>query len=606
MRILTSLGVFNFCLIIIIGCNSRESKRFRKVPASESGITFQNNLSETVDFNIFNYMYFYNGAGVAVGDVNGDDLPDIYFTSNQGSNKLYLNIGRLKFSDITEVSGAKGFDGWATGVTMADVNSDGRMDIYVSYVGGYLHFNQKNQLFINEGNKNGIPQFIDRASEYGLDLTGFSTQAAFFDYDKDGDLDMFMLNHSLHQNGTYGKVSDLRYKTHPTAGDKLMKNQNGIFTDVTNESGIYSSALGYGLGVVVSDVNLDGLPDVYVGNDFHENDYLYINNGDGTFQEKLQQSMNHTGRYTMGVDLADFNNDAFPDLMAMDMLPDNYQRLKSSAAEDPYDTYMFKLGFGYNEQYTRNVLKMNNHDGTFSEIGLFAGVSATDWSWATLFADFDLDGDKDIFISNGISRRSNDLDYINFISNDTIQKSMQGKMNERQLRYIKKMPRVKIQNFLFSNNNDSTFTNMSTDWGFQDPSYSNGAVYADLDNDGDLDLIVNNIDDAAFLYENTTLDSEGKKNDSVNFIQIKFQGVKGNVNGIGTKVFLYSKGGIQMQECMPTRGFQSSVDTRLTFGLKNGVSEIDSVVVVWNDGTFQKLNEVKTNQQIVLKQTDAS
>lgn len=590
----------------LFGCTNRVDKKFRRVPASESGITFQNNLTETVDFNIFNYMYFYNGAGVAVGDVNGDDLPDIYFTSNQEGNRLYLNQGKLKFLDITDVAGVKGFDGWATGVTMADINSDGRLDIYVSYIGDYLIFKGKNQLFINEGvNEKGVPQFVDRANEYGLDLVGFSTQASFFDCDNDGDLDMFMLNHSLHQNGTYGKANKLRYETHPTAGDKLLKNENGRFVDVTKESGIYSSVLGYGLGVVVSDVNLDGWPDIFVGNDFHENDYLYMNKGDGTFEEKLEQCMNHTSRYTMGVDFADFNNDAFPDLIAMDMLPENYQRLKASAAEDPYDTYIFKTGFGYNEQYTRNVLQVNNQDGTFSEIGLLAGVSATDWSWATLFADFDLDGNKDIFVSNGILRRSNDLDYINFISDDTIQREMKGKMSERELRYIQKMPQVKIRKFLFVNNNDSTFTDRAAEWGLSDPSYSNGAAYADLDNDGDLDLITNNIDEAAFLFENRTINSDKNNTTSSNFIQIKFEGLKSNINGIGAKVFLYSNGKIQMQECMPTRGFQSSVETKLTFGMGNA-SVIDSLLIVWNGGAFQKLKEVKTNQKLIVKESDAS
>ncbi|MCX8492405.1 MAG: VCBS repeat-containing protein [Cyclobacteriaceae bacterium] len=594
-----------FCLIVTMGCDNKD-RRFRIVPSSESGITFQNKLKESIDFNIFNYMYFYNGAGVAVGDVNGDDLPDIYFTSNQESNKLYLNAGKLKFKDVTEIAGVAGFDSWATGVTMADVNGDGKLDIYVSYVGDYLIFKGTNQLFINEGvDKEGIPLFKNRAKEYGLDLVGFSTQASFFDYDNDGDLDMFMLNHSLHQNGTYGKANTLRFQTHPTAGDKLFKNESGKFVDVTKESGIYSSALGYGLGVVVSDVNLDGWQDIYVGNDFHENDYLYINQKNGKFKESLEQSMNHTSRYTMGVDFADFNNDAFPDLIAMDMLPDDYKRLKSSVAEDPYDTYLFKTQFGYNEQYARNALQLNNQDGTFSEIALFAGVAATDWSWSTFFADFDLDGDKDIFVSNGIFRRSNDLDYVNFISNDTIQRVLNNKMNERQLHFITKMPQEKVNNFLFDNNNDSTFTNKAEEWGLNKPSYSNGATYADLDNDGDLDIVVNNIDEVAFVYENKTISAEVEKPSRVNFLQIKLVGAKSNLQGIGTKVFLYSEGRVQMQECMPTRGFQSSVDTRLTFGTGNATL-MDSLVVVWTDGSFQTLVNVKSQQQLVLRQQNAS
>lgn len=604
MHSIVKIFPFVCWLFLVLGCTQQADKRFRRVPSDESGITFRNDLRETVDFNIFNYLYFYNGAGVAVGDMNGDGLSDVFFTSNQGSNKLYLNQGNLKFTDISEIAGVAGDNGWATGVTMADVNSDGRLDIYVSYIGGYQNFKGKNKLFINEGsNDQGVPQLVDRANEYGLDLMGFSTQAAFFDYDNDGDLDMFMLNLSLHQNGTFGRAGTLRLEEHPTAGDKLFKNENGKFTDVTRESGIYSSVLGYGLGVVVSDVNLDGWLDIYVGNDFHENDYLYINQGNGTFEERLEQSMNHTSRYTMGVDLADFNNDAFPDLIAMDMLPDNYQHLKASAAEDPFDVYTFKIGFGYNEQYTRNTLQFNNQDGTFSEIGLYAGVAATDWSWATLFADFDLDGSKDIFVSNGILRRSNDLDYINFIVDDSIQIKMQDKQNEKQLRYIQKMPQLKIQNFLFVNNNDSTFTNKAAEWGLSDPSYSNGAAYADFDNDGDLDLVMNNVNDPAFLYENRTIDNAIPA--SINFLLIELDGLKPNTDGIGTKVFLFSNGKLQMQECMPTRGFQSSVDTKLTFGVGTK-PVIDSLLVVWNNGSFQKLTSVKANQKLTLKQSESS
>lgn len=589
----------------IISCNSKTDKRFRLVSSDYTGITFQNQLKETADFNIFNYMYFYNGAGVAVGDLNGDDLVDIYFTSNQGSNKLYLNRGKLKFIDITEAAQVEGSGGWGTGVTMVDINNDGLMDIYVCNVGGYLHFKERNQLFVNQGNdKSGVPHFQEMASEFGLDLMGFSTQASFFDYDNDGDLDMFLLNHSLHQNGTYGKVSSLRPKSHPTAGDKLMKNESGKYVDVTAESGIYSSALGYGLGVVTSDVNLDGWLDIYVGNDFHENDYLYINKKDGTFKEQLELSMNHTSRYTMGVDFADFNNDAYPDLIAMDMLPDNYQRLKSSMAEDPYDTYLFKAEFGYNEQYARNSLQLNNQDGTFSEIALFAGVAATDWSWSTFFADFDLDGDKDIFVSNGIFRRSNDLDYISFISNDTIQRSLNNKLSEKQLRFLEKMPQVKVKNFVFENNNDSTFTNKAVEWGMTEPSYSNGATYADLDNDGDLDIVTNNINEFAFVYENLTFTPDQEAGVYPSFLQIQFHGPPQNRYGIGTKVFVYGDKKIQMQENIPTRGFQSCVDPSLTFGF--GANRgIDSLIVVWPDNSYQKVMNVQLNRKLIINKIDA-
>ncbi|MCD9017924.1 VCBS repeat-containing protein [Parachryseolinea silvisoli] len=600
--------LFLFGLCLLAGCSSDGNKRFRQVPSGESGITFRNTLTESVEFNIFNYMYFYNGGGVATGDLNGDSLPDIYFTSNQESNKLYLNKGNLKFDDITDVAGVAGFQGWTTGVTMADVNGDGRLDIYVSNLGDYLIYKGKNQLFINEGNdENGVPVFQDRAMEYGLDLVGFSTQASFFDYDRDGDLDMFMLNHSLHQNGTFGK-SALRQVPHPLAGDKLLRNEQGHFVDVTQASGIYSSVLGYGLGVVVSDVNLDGWPDIYVGNDFHENDYLYINQGDGTFRETLEASMAHTSRYTMGVDFADFNDDGFPDLIAMDMLAEDPKILKSSQAEDTYDVYNFKINFGYNHQFSRNTLQLNNQDGTFSEMALLAGVAATDWSWSSLFADFDLDGRKDIFISNGIYRRSNDLDYINFISADTVQRKIGTEtMTEKEMVYIDKMPKIKLANYLFQNNGDSTFTNRAPEWGLEVPSYGNGAAYVDLDNDGDLDIVVNNLEDEASVYENRTLSAKPSDNavKLPGYLQFILKGRGGNTHGVGARVFVYRPGGLQVQECMPTRGYQSAVDPRITFGLGDA-ARVDSVTVVWNSGAFQTLRQVHANQRIIVEEQQAT
>jgi hypothetical protein len=595
---------FLLLTVLLLGC-AHDHKKFRLIPSHESGVTFKNTLTESVEFNIFNYMYFYNGGGVAVGDFNGDELPDIYFTANQLPNKLYLNKGNFKFDDITEYAGVQGFNGWTTGVTTADVNNDGKLDIYVSYLGDYLIYKSKNQLFINLGNdEKGIPQFADKAMECGLDLVGFSTQAAFFDYDRDGDLDMFMLNHSLHQQGTFGK-STLRNNIHALAGDKLMRNDNGHFVDVSQASGIYSSVLGYGLGVVVSDVNLDGWMDIYVGNDFHENDYLYINQGDGTFKESLERSMMHTSRYTMGVDFADFNNDAFPDLVSMDMLPEDPLVLKASAAEDNFDVYNFKLNFGYNHQVARNVLQLNNHDGTFSEIALMAGVAATDWSWSALFADVDLDGHKDILVANGILRRSNDLDYINFIEVDSIQRKLGEDLEKGELRYIEKMPKIKIPNYLYINNRDSTFTNKAMEWGLEQPSYSHGAAYADLDNDGDLDLIMNNVDDEAFLYENKIRNSKNNETtQQPHFLQVVLKGKTGNYFGIGTKIFLYDRGSLQMQECIPTRGYQSAVDYTVTFG--TSAHPVDSVVVVWNDGTFHTLINVKIDQRIILHQKNAS
>lgn len=599
-RLFLALG---FCALAVwlTGC-SDDKKKFRLVSPGESGITFKNQLQSTVDFNILNYMYFYNGAGVATGDFNGDGLPDIYFASNQEQNTMYLNKGSFKFEDITEAAGVTGFKGWATGVTTADVNGDGRLDIYVAYLGDYLIYKGKNQLFINEGNDDkGIPRFTDKAMEYGLDLTGYATQAAFFDYDKDGDLDMFMLNHSLHEEGNFGK-STARKGTHALAGDRLLRNDKGHFVDVTLESGIYNSVLGYGLGLAISDVNMDGWLDIYVGNDFHENDYLYLNKGDGTFEESLEKMMPHTSRFSMGVDIADFNNDGFPDVMSTDMLPNDPQILKSSAAEDPYDIYEYKIRYGYSPQFTRNALQLNNQDGTFSDIALQAGVSSTDWSWSVLFADFDLDGRKDILIANGIPRRPNDLDYINFMEIDSIQQRMRMGVVERDLLYIDKMPDIKVSNFLFVNNGDSTFADKAGAWGLDKPSYSNSAAYADFDQDGDLDLITNNINDEPFLYENRTIVAGGQ--DNKHYLKILLKGKSPNVNGIGAKVFLYDSGYVQMQECIPTRGFLGAVDYPLVFGVT--ASDIDSLLVVWPDGAFQKIAAVKADQALTVDQAQSA
>jgi enediyne biosynthesis protein E4 len=607
LRSSIQIGFVLLMLLFCGSCNKKtEDKKFRFVPSSHSGITFKNILKETVEFNIFNYMYFYNGAGVATGDFNGDNLPDLYFTSNQDPNQLYLNQGDLKFKDVTKEAGVEGFKGWATGVSIADVNNDGRLDIYVGYLGDYLIFKGKNQLFINEGNnEQGIPQFTDRAMEFGLDLVGFATQATFFDYDRDGDLDMFMLNHSLHENGTFGTSQKLRHGSHPLAGDKLLRNDNGYFVDVTKQSGILDNAIGYGLGVVVSDANLDGWPDVYVGNDFHENDYLYINQKNGTFKESLEQQMNHTSRYTMGVDFADFNNDLFPDLLSTDMLPADPFILKASAAEDPYDIFDFKLQYGYNYQYTRNSLQLNNQNGTFSEIGLYAGIASTDWSWSALFADVDLDGNKDIFITNGILRRSNDLDYINYVTIDSIQMSLQYNLNQKHLKIIEKMPKIKVPNYLFRNNGDSTFTNKALDWGLDKISYSHGAAYVDLDNDGDLDLVANNVEDEAFLMENLSRTKIEEAETANHYLKVRLTGKSGNQFGLGTKVIVYAGGNKQLQECQPVRGFQSTVDHRLLFGLGQQ-SIADSLWIIWPNDSLEVLYRINVNQEINVQQKNAT
>ncbi|AHM61860.1 ASPIC/UnbV domain-containing protein [Flammeovirgaceae bacterium 311] len=598
-----SLAVALVCAAgFTLACNRAPEPRFELIPAEQSGITFENRLQESVQHNIFSYLYFYNGGGVAAGDLNGDGLPDLYFTANQDENKLYLNKGSFKFEDITSQVKLQGKKGWTTGVTMADVNGDGRLDIYVSQLGDFQNIRGKNQLYINMGNNSsGVPQFEDQAKAYGLDLVGFSTQAAFFDYDGDGDLDMYMLNHSVHANGTFAK-STIRKEPHPLAGDKLLRNDGGRFTDVTAESGIYSSALGYGLGITVADINWDGYPDIYVGNDFHENDYLYLNNGDGTFTESLEKMMQHTSRYSMGNDIADINNDGLPDILSLDMLPADPVKLKASAAEDAYDVYNFKLGYGYNHQFARNTLQLNLGNGKFSEIGLQAGVAATDWSWSGLFADLDLDGYKDIYIANGIKRRSNDLDYINYVSSEAIQSRLAGNISEEDLQLTEKMPEVKIPNAAFRNRGDLSFEDVSQSWGLNQESFSNGAAYADLDGDGDLDLITNNVNQPAFVYNNLTIN--GKKADN-NYLRIRLNGEGGNRMGIGTKIIIPKNGQVLTFECFPTRGYQSAVSDDLTIGMGKD-SVVERLIVVWPDRRFQELHRLKGNGMLTLNQAEAS
>ena len=598
------LSLSAYVLFLSTACTERNNSEplFELLPASSTGVDFQNRLEETPQMNIFSYLYFYNGGGVAAGDLNGDSLPDLYFTANLESNKLYLNQGDFKFQDITETAAVEGKKGWTTGVTMADVDGDGRLDIYVSQLGDYQNIRGKNQLYINQGNNDqGIPTFKDQAADYGLDLVGFGTQAAFFDYDLDGDLDMYMLNHSTHASGTFARAT-LRQEKHPLAGDKLMRNDGGTFTDVTDSSGIYSSALGYGLGITVGDVNWDGYPDVYVGNDFHENDYLYINNQDGTFTERLEETMRHTSRFSMGNDIGDLNNDALPDIFSLDMLPSDPVMLKNSAGEDAYDVYNYKLRFGYNHQFARNSLQLNRGNNHFSEIGLLTETFATDWSWSGLIADLDLDGNKDIYVANGIKRRSNNLDYIKYVSNEAVQRRLEGDLTSADMALVEKMPVVKIPNAVFQNNGELAFKNVSQSWGLNQESFSNGATYADLDNDGDLDIITNNVDQEAFIYKNYAIDGERTDN---NFLKVTFRGEGGNTQGLGARIIIPLDSQTLVQEVYTTRGYQSAVPAELVIGLGDR-DQIDSLIVVWPDLRFEVLTDVAANTHRTLDQREAA
>lgn len=576
---------------------SSEPSLFNKLDSTATGISFTNQITENEQFNIIEYLYFYNGAGVAAGDINNDGLTDIFFSANQGENKLYLNKGNFKFEDISHKAGITGNSNWKTGVTMADINADGLLDIYVCAVGDYKGFKGKNELFINNGNGT----FSEKAREYGLDFSGFSTQASFFDYDHDGDLDMFLLTHSVHSTRSYDKAST-RNIPDAKSGDYLFRNDSEVsskdktflpkFTDVTQQSGIYQAVMGYGLGVSVADFNNDGWEDIYVSNDFHEDDYYYLNQKNGSFKEVGKEYFGHTSRFSMGSDAADLNNDGYTDLMTLDMYPEDETVEKSSAGEDPFDIYQYKLSYGYGYQYSRNCLQINQEGKYFSEAANITGLAATDWSWSCLMADYDNDGLKDIFISNGIVRRPNNLDYIKYLSGE-------GSRQLSDTDLLKLMPEGKYHNYIFKGSKSLHFEDKSFKWGFSVANIANGAAYADLDNDGDLDLITNNINEPAGIYQN-----QSQELTKHNYLTVKLKGDNLNTFGIGTKVMIKQKGDAQYQQLMPSRGFMSASEPVLHFGLGNN-PEIDSVVVIWNNQKTEVKTRVKSNSTLIFDQKNA-
>ncbi len=593
------LAYYIISIFGLLSCQQEKKETlFKVLEAEETGLHFENTLTQTTEFSVFDYMYFFNGGGVAVADFNNDGLPDIYLTANQGQNKMFLNRGNFKFEDITENAKVGGDGGWSTGVSVVDINNDGMMDLYISQVGDHKTLKTANQFFICQKIENGIPVYEDEAIAYDLDLVGFGTQAVFVDFDLDGDLDMFQLNHSIHENGTYGKRSDFDGEINEVSGDKYFRNENGKFIDATVESGIKSSVLGYGLGITVGDINNDGYPDIYIGNDFHENDYLYINQQDGTFKEVLTEQIQHTSRFSMGVDVADFNNDGLNDIISLDMLPYDNQILKSSLGEDPYDVYMFKKRFGYNDQFSRNNLQLNNGDGTFSEIALLADVYATDWSWAPLFIDFTNNGKKDLFISNGIPRRMNDIDYTNFQlgSEEQQMKTKLGIMEEEDLKIIEKMPRIKIPNKFFANNGGYSFSNIAEFINKNKDTYSNGAIYADFDNDGDLDIIVNNLEDKPLIYKNMSVEN----GQSGKALKLKLKGNAKNVDAIGARLIAFTNDGIISYEHQSVRGFQSSALTNFHVGIGDS-SSVKEIFLIWPDASYQKIDKPNYNQVDTLK-----
>jgi hypothetical protein len=570
----------------LTGCSSTPSAPalFDVLDYKQTGLNFSNQLAASSQFNLFTYMYFYNGAGVGAGDFNSDGLIDLFFASNQQQNKLYLNTGSLQFKDVTAAAAIPNDGGWSTGVSVVDINNDGLLDIYICRVGNYEVLHSRNQLLICEGiDKNGIPVYKDKAREYGLDFSGFSTQAAFFDYDNDGDVDMFLLTHSVHINSNFRPRATFAGTYDPLAGDRFYRNDGAFFTDVTRETGMNSTAIGYGLGIVVADINLDGYPDIYIGNDFHENDYLYINQRNGTFRDDIDSCMMHTSQFSMGVDVADVNNDGYSEVISMDMLPSDPYILKRSLGEDAYDLFYEKVRIGYNYQYARNNFQLNRGNGMFSEVGMFSGVHATDWSWSALWMDFNNDGFKDLFVSNGIPKRMNDIDYINYVSNQEIQgKIRANKVNETDMALVDKFPEIKIPNKFFVNTGQGVFKDDDQLIRNNKSTFSNGAIYADLDNDGDLDVVVNNINEPAILYRNNNNDKFNKR-----YVQIKLSGPEKNINALGAKVVVFAGKEVCLYEKQPVHGFLSAMEIPIHVGLER--IKPDSAFLIWPNNTCQRV-----------------
>jgi enediyne biosynthesis protein E4 len=575
--------------VVVHEAAAQQPTLFESLSPQKTGVTFKNILEETPKSNVLTYEYFYNGGGVSVGDINNDGLDDIYFTGNMRPNALYLNLGNLKFKEIAATAGVDCKGGWKTGVTMADVNGDGNLDIYVCYSGKGDPEKRRNKLFINNGNLT----FFDKSKETGLDDPGHTTHASFFDFDKDGDLDMYLLNHNVVviREFEYAKVRETR---HPYAGDKFFRNDNGRFVDISEAAGIKGSPLGFGLGITVADINKDGWPDMYVSNDYVEPDYIYINNHDGTFTDKMTEYVQHLSYFSMGCDVSDINNDGWPDIFTVDMLPEDNQRQKLLYGPENYEHYALMVLNGFYFQNMRNMLHLNNGNGTYSEIGQYSGISKTDWSWAPLFADYDNDGWKDLFITNGYYRDYTNRDFLKYKGDYYFQKS-KAKEKADTFHLVSTMTSTPVHDYMYRNNGDLTFTDESEAWGFKANNFSNGAAYADLDNDGDLDIVVNHQNAVASVFRNNTRERFPDKN----FLQLTLTGSGKNTNAIGAKIQIYTNKKVQYYEHISTRGFQSSVSNRIHIGLEKNQS-VDSVLISWPTGKVSTLKNVKANQHLKL------
>ena len=585
-----------FVFVLIIGltlsCKTKNEKTlFEEV---NTNIQFTNSLVESEAFNVFKYRNFYNGGGVATGDLNNDGLPEVFFTANQSANKLYLNKGNFEFEDITQKAGITYNGEWSTGVVFVDINADGWLDIYVCNAGNMLQKEKrKNKLYIN--NKNNT--FTENAASYGLDNDGYSTQASFFDYDLDGDLDCFLVNNSPIPVNTlnYANMRSIPDAQAPFAeflkggGDHLYKNENGKYIEVTKEAGIYGSIISFGLGVTVGDINLDGYPDVYVSNDFFEKDYLYINQKNGTFKDELSSRTQHISFSSMGADLQDINNDGKPDIFTTDMLPGDDYRLKTNTSFEGYDVFMLKKNQDFYNQFTQNALQVNNGEGKFLETAFYSGVAASDWSWGALMFDADNDGLADILVCNGIYRDVTDQDFIDFFANDVVNQMVLKGKREQVNNVIDKMPSVPIPNSMFKNRGNLQFSNESNNWGLDKPSFSNGAAYADLDNDGDLDLIINNVNQPATVYKN-----KSREQNKGQFIGVALTYSSPNPFAIGSTIKVYQGNQIITRELIPSKGFQSSVEYKQTIGL--GTSLPDSLQIIWPNRSTTTIQKPGINQ----------